>query len=245
MANLFANALEAMPSAGGVRVTADVGSGLLQLRVKDDGPGLPGPVVARLFEPGVTLGKDAGHGLGLAGARTLLRRHGGDLVHEPGAGGACFRLAIPLWTGDAPVGADAAAVAPAPVPGRLLVVDDEPSVLAMLAEVLGLDGHRVSVAHDHDSALARFDPGAYDAVLIDLGLPGRSGLVLAAALRAADPAVALILLTGWGRERELQAVPADLVDFTGVKPLDQPDLRALLARAVSLTAVRRDGRPEA
>ncbi|MEZ4387347.1 MAG: response regulator [Candidatus Krumholzibacteriia bacterium] len=234
LGNLFANALEAMPAGGGVRCTAEVGPDRLAWLVADDGPGVPATLQERLFEVGATAGKPAGQGLGLAGARALLRRHGGDLVLRPGPGGAVFALTLPLAAARS---GDETVPAPSTIPPRrLLVVDDDASVRTMLQDLLALDGHRVDVAADHDSALAEFTAGAYDAVLVDLGLPGRSGRELAAALRRADPAVALVLLTGWGREAELRDVPAELIDFTGVKPLDQPDLRALVRRATRRTA---------
>lgn len=243
LANLFTNAIEAMPGGGAVRCTVDDVAGRLRLTVADDGPGLPPAAQERLFEPGATVGKDTGRGLGLAGARALLRQHGGDLAHVPGPAGATFVLDLPL--AEAVGGAPPAADQPAAVRGgRLLVVDDDSSVRGMLAELLGMDDHRVILAADHDSALAAFADGAYDAVLIDLGLAGRSGLELAAALRSQDPTVALIMLTGWGRERELADVPASLADFTGLKPLDLPELRTLLARAIERTARRRAGLTE-
>lgn len=244
LGNLFTNALEATPDGGDVHCTADVRDGVLSWTVQDEGPGLPAAARERLFERGATVQKPGGRGLGLAGARELLRRHGGDLVHVPGPAGARFTLELPLAAGPVDRG-EASPASRSPVAGaRLLVVDDDAGVRVMLQEVLGLDDHDVTVATDHDSALAVFAAGTYDAVLIDLGLPGRSGAELAAALRSSDPSVALVLLTGWGRERELQELPPELADFTGIKPLDQPELRALLARAVACTARRRDGRPE-
>lgn len=242
LANLFTNAIEAMPRGGGVRCGLVQSADRARLTIVDEGPGLPVEARERLFEPGATVGKSGGRGLGLAGARALLRRHGGDLEHVARPGGATFELDLPLAVGDVGV-----PVAPHPDVvrgGRLLVVDDDASVRGMLAELLGMDDHRVVLASDHDSALAAFDDGAYDAVLIDLGLPGRTGLDLAIALRSRDPAVALVMLTGWGRERELAEASASLVDFTGLKPLDQPELRALLARAIVRTADRRVGLTE-
>lgn len=243
LANLFINAIEAMTAGGGVRCELVHGDDRVRLRVADDGPGLPTTARERLFEPGATVGKGRGRGLGLAGSRSLLRRHGGDLDLVPGSGGATFELDLPL-------------AAPADAPGRvadrldiargghLLVVDDDVSVRGMLAELLAMDDHRVVLASDHDSALAAFDGGVYDAVLIDLGLAGPTGRDLAAALRSRDAAVALIMLTGWGRERELASVPASLADFTGLKPLDLPELRTLLSRAIERTAARRAGLTE-
>ena len=243
LGNLLANALDAMPEGGTVTCHGESSSGRWLATVSDDGPGVPEEMIGRLFLTGATSGKADGHGLGLSGSRDLMRRYGGDLVHRPGSAGATFELELPLAAevrDEAPE-----MVAEQPTTSRLLVVDDDPSVRVMLQEMLALDGHTTRLASDHDTALAEFAPGAYDAVLIDLGLPGRSGLELAGSLRAVDPAVSLILLSGWGREQELAAADADLVDETGVKPLDQPDLRALLARAAARTADRRRGDSEA
>ncbi|MBD3221961.1 response regulator [bacterium] len=241
LANLLGNALEAMPGGGRVTCRLERGPQVLVWTVADEGPGVPPALADRLFEAGATHGKAGGQGLGLAGSRALLRRLGADLVHRADGPGATFAVIVPRSlqarppaTPD-PAGSPAAASAPA----RLLVVDDEATVRTMLAEMLAVDGHEVTLRADHDSALADFTAGTYDAVLIDLGLPGRSGRELARALRASDPDLALVMLTGWGRERDLDDLDADEADLTGVKPLDQPILRDLLARAVALTARRR------
>ena len=125
------------------------------------------------------------------------------------------------------------------------MVDDEAAVRAIAGEMLELEGHDVRLATDRDGALAGFTPGTCGAALIDLGLPGASGVDLARSLRSADPPLAIAMLTGWGRERELAQLDPELIDFTGVKPLDQPFLRDLVSRAVSLTARRRAADPEA
>lgn len=247
LGNLLANAVEAMPSGGAVRCEATVSEGRWRVLVRDDGPGIPETLTGSLFQPGATAGKADGHGLGLSGARHLARDHGGELAHVPGPGGAAFELEFPVADPTSPT--DGAAPRPEAEagsrPARLLVVDDDPSVRLMLQEMLSLDGHITELATDHQSALAVFAPGTYDAVLIDLGLPGRSGLDLARDLRGLDAAVTLILLSGWGREQELAAADPAVIDDTGVKPIDQPDLRAMLARAVERTAARRDDAPEA
>lgn len=241
MGNLLGNALEAMPDGGSVTCRLGDESDAVIWMVGDDGPGVPTELIDRLFEAGATHGKAGGHGLGLAGSRALLRRFGADLVHRADGPGATFAVVVPRSLEARSPGAPDPAEGPVPdvSPARFLVVDDEVTVRTMLAEMLAVDGHEATLRNDHDSALAGFAAGAYDAVLIDLGLPGRSGRELARALRAADPDLALVMLTGWGRERDLDDLDDDEADLTGVKPLDQPILRDLLARAVALTARRR------
>lgn len=240
LGNLFANAIEA--ASGRVKIVCEFeqAADQVRLRVQDDGPGVPAELRARLFEPGATAGKPGGRGLGLAGARALARRWGGDLIHDHRAAGGAFVLTLPI--AETIAAAPDAPVQTAPAGLRILAVDDEPAVREMLQDLLQSEGHRPTVTADHDSALAVFRPGRYDAALIDLSLPGKTGPALAAALRRADPALAVMVVTGWGRERELASLDAADVDLTGTKPLDLPQLRSLLARAAALTAQRRGQR---
>ncbi len=240
LGNLFANAVDAMPDGGRLSWDAALAGDTVTITVRDDGPGIADALRPRLFDVGATAGKIDGHGLGLAGARALARRWGGDLVGVKSARGAVFALTVPQAT-DRPAGeveTDGSG-AEAEAPLRILAVDDEAPVREMLADLLASEGHHPTVAADHDSALAKFRTGDYDAALIDLGLPGHAGSELAGALRALDPALAIIVITGWGREQELDALDPGHVDLTGTKPLDLPQLRRLLTRAAVLTARRR------
>ncbi|HOX25807.1 MAG TPA: response regulator [Candidatus Krumholzibacteria bacterium] len=241
LGNLFANAVAAMPAGGEVVCAIDGTPHEIRLRIEDQGPGVPASLGARLFEIGATTDREGGHGLGLAGARALARQSGGDLVWDATTTGGRFVLTVPAAGAGAPAVAGSARGAEATAL-RILAVDDEPAVLGMLEELLAVEGHRVTVAADHDSALAGFAAARYDAALIDLSLPGGTGPALAAALRRADPPLAIVVLTGWGRESELEALDRTCVDSTGIKPLDLPLLRRLLADAAALTARRRGDR---
>lgn len=241
LGNLLTNAIEAQPAGGAVACSATVTGRRLRLSVSDEGPGIPQSVRKTLFESGTSSRGTPGRGLGLAGARELAQTWGGDLTSGDAAIGAEFILTLPL----APASEVADAAGDRPREDRcigglqLFVVDDEPAVRDMLAELLAAEGHAPSICSGYDSALARFTAGRYDAALIDLGLSGRSGRDLAAALRERDPALALVLVTGWGREQELATCTPDLADLTAIKPLDLPQLRQLLASAAGLTATRR------
>jgi nitrogen-specific signal transduction histidine kinase len=93
--NLIANAIEAMPSSGEIRIRARKAGGCAIVELEDTGPGIPGFISDRLFEPFVTSGKQDGLGLGLALARQSVRNHGGDMWTEPAAG-ARFVIRLPL-----------------------------------------------------------------------------------------------------------------------------------------------------
>jgi signal transduction histidine kinase len=94
--NLIANAVEAMPHGGEVRISASIENGAAVVDVEDDGPGIPPEIRASLFQPFVSAGKRNGLGLGLALSRQTVLDHGGDmwLESQPGKR-ACFRFRLP------------------------------------------------------------------------------------------------------------------------------------------------------
>jgi signal transduction histidine kinase len=94
--NLIANALDAMPDGGVVRISAVVENGDAVIHVEDNGPGIPSEIRAQLFQPFVSAGKRNGLGLGLALARQTVLEHGGDMWVESEAGrGARFSFRLP------------------------------------------------------------------------------------------------------------------------------------------------------
>jgi signal transduction histidine kinase len=98
LANLLANALEAMPSGGSIHVSALARAGSVVVRVRDTGPGVEPGIRSRLFQPFVTARKSNGWGLGLASARQAVLDHGGDMwLESPPGGGACFGFCLPAW----------------------------------------------------------------------------------------------------------------------------------------------------
>jgi len=95
--NLVANALEAMPGGGEIRISARMVRGEALVEVEDDGPGIAPEIRANLFQPFVTAGKKNGLGLGLALARQTVLDHGGDMwVESEPECGANFLFRLPV-----------------------------------------------------------------------------------------------------------------------------------------------------
>ncbi|MFZ5426066.1 MAG: response regulator [Thermodesulfobacteriota bacterium] len=81
-------------------------------------------------------------------------------------------------------------------PVRLLAVDDEEQFLNTLARLLTLRNMRVTTATSGEAALELFEPGAFDVALVDVKMPGISGVDLLTELKKRDPALEVIILTG-------------------------------------------------
>jgi CheY-like chemotaxis protein len=250
LGNLFANAVAAGCAVVTVASRVRPSSGLVEIVVSDDGPGIAPSLRSELFSRERTIDTPEGGGLGLPGARNLAGRWGGDLMIGESDIGACFVLTVPgvLDSHRANESVDREAVdarsieeIPVDEPDglRVLVVDDDHSVREMLENLLSVLGHRPSLTGDFEEALALNAAARFDVALIDLRLPGKSGIELAERLRTQDRSLAVVLLTGWGQEHALTDAPGDCVDLTGVKPLDLPQLRRLLASAARLTEARR------
>ena len=130
---------------------------------------------------------------------------------------------------------------------RVLVVDDEEDIRRMLRQVLEREGHSVSEAGDAERGLELLEPGAFDVALLDIRLPGMSGLDALAAMRDRSPETAVIMMTGEDRPAQLALLAGrrGAYDFV-VKPLEPLQIEYLLDaldRASRVTHARR-AKPE-
>ena len=203
------------------------------LSVSDTGAGIPPEVRDRIFEPYFTTkptGK--GTGLGLAVVHGIVAKAGGAIkVHsEPGVG-TSFHVYLPVVErggegqnhrepeDQAPRGTD-----------RVLVVDDEESIAAMLRENLEALGYTVTAVTDSEEALRLFNenPARFDLVITDLTMPRLSGAALARAMQAVRPGIPVILCTGFS-----EALTQERLSELGVGAvLTKPVPRLQLAREI-------------
>jgi signal transduction histidine kinase len=96
LANLLANALEAMPTGGSIHISTTAAESSVVIRVLDSGPGIAPEIRDRLFQPFVTARKPNGWGLGLAQSRQAVIDHGGEMwLESPTCRGACFAFSLP------------------------------------------------------------------------------------------------------------------------------------------------------
>ncbi|HEV2314337.1 MAG TPA: ATP-binding protein [Candidatus Acidoferrales bacterium] len=205
--NLLVNAEQAILESRGrgsiqLRTRKSAESRLL-IEVTDDGPGIPAEIVSRIFDPFFTTKPPGlGTGLGLSIVYGIVEQHGGDVAFEnlPG-GGAKFTVEIPLVAAPAETAymstkpsADPGNVSP----GRVLVVEDEPTVAQLISDVLCEEGHKVEAVFDSQEGLTRLARAHYDLIICDLRMPRLDGPAFYDALvRTQSPACDRILfITG-------------------------------------------------
>ncbi|MGD9832815.1 MAG: ATP-binding protein [Piscinibacter sp.] len=204
LANLLSNAVKYNHRGGSVRVAVGTDAvGQRTLAVSDTGRGFTPQQLAQLFQPFQRFVGEheaiEGTGIGLVITRRLVEMMGGTLTVESEAGrGSVFHITLPAAAAP-PSPAPAMAQLPA-VPGeakraRLLYVEDNPSNVDLLREVLALrPGLDLTVATDGPGGLAQALRGGFDLALIDIDLPGMDGVELCRRLRAEPATAALPLL---------------------------------------------------
>src|SRR5215469_9225366 len=85
-----------------------------------------------------------------------------------------------------------------PAQGSVLIIDDEAEIRESLQTLLEIEGYEVETAADGEEGLARLGERPFDLVLLDLALPGRSGLDLLPDIRSLDPQLSVIMITAYG-----------------------------------------------
>ncbi len=176
LVNLCGNALKFTTEGEVVVQASGASEGLLEVSVRDTGPGIPPDQHEAIFEEFRQAGGESGGiGLGLAISRRLARMMGGDisLESEPGAGSA-FHLRLPLDCRRQP--SDAIEQVPAHDGEKLLLsVDDDPSVAPLLQKMLANHGYRVVPATSPSAAVLEARTLRPAAILLDVLMPVRDG----------------------------------------------------------------------
>jgi PAS domain S-box-containing protein len=236
--NLVLNAIDAMPKGGTLRIRTRLGDHRhAVITVADTGMGMSDEVRKKVFDPFFTTKGEEGTGLGLSVSHSIVERHGGDLKVDSRPGeGTTFTITLPI--GMNPSGETTQGGEPGNErKGRILLVDNDPQVLSILGEMLKDAGHHVLPVPSGPEALRVFVPDAFDLVITNVGMPGMSGWDVAEQLRARDPYVPVIFITGWGLQEEDQARCRRLgISALLFKPVPPPELHRKVQ--VALAAAR-------
>jgi len=239
------NALDAMPEGGTLSFRTGSEGGRVFCQVADSGIGMTEQVRLHIFDPFFTTKREKGKGFGLSGAYAIVDRHAGEMNVESDVGrGTVFTVWLPTMSEASDPRPEAtrstphspAAAPPAPRAAslaKILVVDDSEEVREVLRELLSRHGYTVVTSPDGESGLVELETRTFDLAMVDLGLPGISGLEVAHRLKQRWPTTRVALMTGYGDRMGPEDAHARGVDFVLAKPFSLDQLRSVVEHALS------------
>ena len=178
----------------------------LFIEVSDNGAGMSAETKSRIFDPFFST-KFTGRGLGLAAVLGIVRSHDGALkVYSEEGRGTTFKMLLPIAvTKNIAAGVNTPARTP-PLDGSVLIADDELSVSTVTAQMVEAFGMRATIAHNGRECVEIFQstPHDFDLVLLDLSMPELDGAETFHQLKILDPAVKVILTSGFNEEDAAQ-----------------------------------------
>ncbi|MFH1117409.1 MAG: PAS domain S-box protein [Pseudomonadota bacterium] len=222
--NLVKNAVEACRDGGEMRVDVFAEADLVVLRVQDNGVGIHEANLGKVFQPFWTTKGFQGTGMGLSSSYGIVTRHGGEISVESVEGsGATFIVKLPRASSRTISRTPTAFQLP-DVRLRILLIDDDETLITTIGEGLVLHGQEVLTATSGRKALAILDKNTVDVVICDLGMEEMNGWEIGGAvhetcLQKRIPKPPFILLTGWGSQVSEQSAYRFSVDMIVSKPV--------------------------
>lgn len=246
--NLVLNAIDAMPKGGvltlGTRLFQrksghDAGTPCVAVEVCDTGVGMDELTRQRCLEPFFTTKGPKGSGLGLAMVYGMMRRHQGCIEIDSQVGrGTSVRLLLHPAEVPAPAPARSEAELGLP-PLRILCIDDDQRIGAMLQQVLGARHHQVEIAVGGEKGMEAFRQARkrgepFQVVITDLGMPNVDGRQIVRTVKDESPNTPVIMLTGWAAMMDQEAHLPKNVDAIVSKPAGIAQLLEALAQVTKV-----------
>ncbi len=240
--NLALNARDAMPEGGRLRFgttrihleDAQPPGDFVQIEIEDSGRGMSAPILEKIFDPFFTTKpQGVGTGMGLAAVHGTIEQHQGTISVESHEGeGALFRLRFPAVEDQAPGRARPTTPRRPEAHLEILLAEDEPLVRQTIHQQLMGLGHEVVCCTNGQEAVAllRQDPKRFDLIFLDMIMPVMNGGDAFHALREIDPAVKIMLISGFAVDTETQA----LLDTGASAFIRKPFVMAEMRQGISV-----------
>jgi PAS domain S-box-containing protein len=216
--NLVINAIQAMPDGGQITVDASnvdgtcvpveltEGTDYVKISIRDTGTGIPEPILNKIFDPFFTT-KKKGTGLGLSTVQSIVKNHHGHIQVESRLGsGTTFSIYLPSCQPEPLPSPEMVPNMAKPQQAKILIMDDDESILDVLSIILADMGHSVEMARTGEEAiesvsLALSGKGRFDLVIMDLTIKGGMGGKDAIGhIRKLDPTLQVIVSSGYSND---------------------------------------------
>ncbi len=210
--NIILNAQQAMPEGGTVSIKAEnilssnvngalIKGNYVKISIRDQGIGIPEEYLDMIFDPYFTT-KEKGSGLGLSICYSIIKKHQGYISAESMLGiGTTFVVYLPAVQIQHEVKGQAETTVVMNGKGKILVMDDEEPIRSIVGDILQYLGYTVDFANNGDDAVNLYVSQSYDAVILDLTIPGgMGGKETIKRLREIDPAIKAIVSSGYSND---------------------------------------------
>ncbi len=247
MSNLFSNAAKYSPKNGRVKISLQTKENHVCISVHDNGKGIPEEFKSRIFNKFAQADSSdtrqkGGTGLGLNITKAIIENMGGNISFESAAGqGTTFHIELPLWDNKfkpaIPNSGEHKQVF-APNTPLILIVEDDQDVSKLLSMMVEKEGYRYHQAFSYPEAVAQIKNHHYDAITLDLMIPGGSGLTLLQELRENEAThnLPIIVISAKAKEGQLEVEETafSMVDWIE-KPIDEKRLLESIHSNISRT----------
>ena len=198
------------------------------IEIKDTGQGIPQEIIKHIFDPFFTTKETSkGTGLGLATVYTTIKNHHGiiEVISEPDSG-SIFTLYLPVLESELDKKDETDQIISGN--GTILVIDDEPIVRLVTAEILKDLGYQVVTANDGIEGVKKYQDNSIDLVLLDMIMPNMNGSDCFNKIKELDQEAKIIAISGFSRDIIMKELYENgLLDFI-TKPIN----RAVLSKAI-------------
>lgn len=234
--NLMINAIESIVKNGLIKLSTDSDDKWAIVEICDNGVGMSKEVLGKCIEPFFSTKRHKGSGLGLSIAYGVVKRHNGEIEIKSDIGkGTSVIVKLPKYLRETPVTvATSQPKKTLPPIGlksayKILVVDDEPSVLDFLHRAVSRLGYSVTGAFSGTDAWEKFVANHFDLVMTDQAMSGMTGEQLAFKIKQAKPNLPIIMLTGFGSIMKAENNVSSCIDLLLTKPIMIKELDAAIS----------------
>jgi PAS domain S-box-containing protein len=237
--NLFTNARDAMPDGGELKVKAKKTEDMISVYVSDTGCGIREDIIDKIFDPFFTT-KDVGGGSGLGLSTTLgiIEEHQGSITVASKYGeGTTFKIKLPITKGE--VKKEKETLKDTEIvfgsKQKVLIIDDEISVLNALAKMVKNLGYEVITVDNAAEALMNYKNWSPDLVLMDRMMPDIDGIEGVKRIIEMDPAAKIIIISGYNQTGpyEIDEDVRRMIKGYLVKPCNMEELSRNISQALS------------